>query len=374
MAPNRWARRVRETAREQRTRDRSRLLPGGAPEADDWTQPIQGLEGLHVAAQGAAGTTTAFTDALELMEANAAYERTTFDDYLRQWFDFPPPMDITNVSVDVDRGPLAPIVVEETWAPVMVMPLAAPRYTVRVNGRMGGRTQEQWDELNRWTQEPAHGVVNTVMTQRGDFHRGDRRAWGTEIEITAHPMVPPGQAYIVNEQAMQQVEWRMAPPRDPAPYIRWEHTGMNWEPARPTYDYFSHDRQTPEQAAAAAEERKREQEERDAKRKAIQERAMNLFLGALTPRERQEYDKSKRFSVRGSRGTDYQISCAGQSGNVWWYDKDGELRGSLCAHPEGYLPDPDAWLAQRLLLMTDEKKFVDTSCRISGKKPEYVDA
>lgn len=355
MSPGRWARRVRETAREQRTRDRSRLLPGNSPEADDWTQPIQGLEDLHVAAQGVAEAFAGVGRVLEDVADAVGQTLTTFDDYLRPIFGIPPPMDITNVAVDMEAPPMANVLAYGEAYPVAMIPMDFPRYTVRVNGRMSGRTQEQWDELNRWTQEPAHGVVNTVMTQWGDFHRG-----GTEIEITAHP---PG--------IMQQIAYRLAPLRDAMPVMTWEYTGIDWVPAGA---YIA---PTPEQvasAAAVAEESKRAREQREAERKAARERAMNLFLGTLTPRERQEYDKSKAFRVRGSRGTDYQITCAGQSGNVLWYDKDGEVRGSMCAHPEGYLPDPDAWLAQRLILMTDEKKFVNTSYRISGTKPEYADA
>lgn len=105
-----------------------------------------------------------------------------------------------------------------------------------------------------------------------------------------------------------------------------------------------------------------------------EERAMGIFLHTLTEEERASYEKEKCIYVRGNRGRRYRIRCAGQSGNVEWLDESGQMRGKFCAHPGGYVPDPDAWLAQKLVLMTDEDSFLGIANVHQGQRPALVPA
>ena len=101
---------------------------------------------------------------------------------------------------------------------------------------------------------------------------------------------------------------------------------------------------------------------------------MGLFLSTLSDEERETYEREKCIYVRGNHGRRYRIRCVGQSGNVEWVDEDGNLRGRLCAHPRGYVPNPDAWLAQKLILKTDENHFNATANVHQGARPELVAA
>lgn len=292
------------------------------------------------------------TQGLERMADEAGQARTRLDDMLRQLFGFPPPMEVDNVTMDVE-----PPALTEVWAmgnanPVAMVPMNYPQYTVHMTGHMAGRTQAQWELLQAWTQVPAHGVVNTVITQDRTRAGTD---FGPEVRITAHPAVPNGQAWIMDEHMIQQAGYTMAPLMDAMPAVHW----VDYAPIR--YDtYFAVD---PTRQKAAGEAR---------------ERALELFLDTLTDRERAEYDTDKTISVTGSRGTSYKINCTnGQSGNVHWYDKSGNWQGELCAHPfswadGGNLPDPDAWCAQRLMLLTEEEKFVNMCNVLGGFRPSVM--
>jgi hypothetical protein len=124
------------------------------------------------------------------------------------------------------------------------------------------------------------------------------------------------------------------------------------------------------EAATAADQQRQRNEQWQRDYEEARERALRLFLSVLSDEEHETYKREKCIYVHGSRGRRYRIRCAGQSGNVEWVDEHGRMRGRLCAHPGGGLPDPDAWMAQRLILQTDEKHFLDTANLHWGERPE----
>lgn len=99
--------------------------------------------------------------------------------------------------------------------------------------------------------------------------------------------------------------------------------------------------------------RLRQQEEEYRKREEANARAEKLFLSRLTPLQLQEFQRSKEFPVQGGKGTWYRINCTKFSGNVQRVS-DG-IR--FCAGPFG-LPAYDFWLAQKLLIESDEDAFL----------------
>lgn len=101
------------------------------------------------------------------------------------------------------------------------------------------------------------------------------------------------------------------------------------------------------------EQMQREQEEKLRKQQEANLRAERLFLSRLTPFQLHEFQRSKEFPVRGSNGTRYLINCTHCSGNVQRVS-DGI---SFCAGPFG-LPAYDFWLAQKLLIESDEDAFL----------------
>jgi hypothetical protein len=107
-------------------------------------------------------------------------------------------------------------------------------------------------------------------------------------------------------------------------------------------------------------------------RRAAVTRARGLLHSMLSAEQRAEFDIHHRFHVNGSRGRRYCIQANGQSGNVELLDAQGKLQARLCAHPRGYLPDPDAWLAQMLEIATDEDHFLLTANVHWGKRPDDV--
>lgn len=109
---------------------------------------------------------------------------------------------------------------------------------------------------------------------------------------------------------------------------------------------------------------RREQEERLRKRQEANLRAEQLFLSRLTPFQLREFQHSKEFPVRGSRGTRYRINCTHCSGNVERVS-DG-IR--FCAGPFG-LPGYDFWLAQKLLIEADEDAFLKVARQYPANLP-----
>lgn len=111
---------------------------------------------------------------------------------------------------------------------------------------------------------------------------------------------------------------------------------------------------TPEEQALAVAEscRTRRQAQEDAR-----QRSLELLLSVLSDTQLAEYNDQGRFRVKGSSGRTYVIVCEGQQGNVQWW-RDGVFASNFCAHPGGDVPDPDAWLAQKLALEADDEAFL----------------
>jgi len=94
-----------------------------------------------------------------------------------------------------------------------------------------------------------------------------------------------------------------------------------------------------------------------------------VFLSILTPEQTATYREHHYVDVISNRSNRWRIFTRGQTGNVAMLDPDGRhLLASACAHPPGGHPDPAAWVAQALMLKTDEELFVD-SANVSWWQP-----
>jgi hypothetical protein len=106
------------------------------------------------------------------------------------------------------------------------------------------------------------------------------------------------------------------------------------------------------------------------------ERALITFLEVLTPEQRETFQTAKCIFVRSNRGRRWRIDCkGGQSGNVHLLDHHGQRSASFCVHPDyqpnGHLlPDPDAWMTQKLFLEHDEDYVVDKGNLTFGQRPQ----
>ncbi len=87
------------------------------------------------------------------------------------------------------------------------------------------------------------------------------------------------------------------------------------------------------------------------------DRAVQLLMDHLTPRQKEQYKRTGTFDVE-VNGRRYCI-YSGWSGKVKLMDKDDRLLESLCIHFNNgsMVPIPDLMLAQKLMLETDETEF-----------------
>lgn len=146
-----------------------------------------------------------------------------------------------------------------------------------------------------------------------------------------------------------------------------QHTNNVWAAWTNSTDttYFSaappRPQATPEQITAhrqrfeQAAERMRQRAEEN---KKAQKRAEELLLSCLDEEQTEEYTRSKRFRVRGSRGGVYAI----HEGTV--YQVNGEFTNgrpryshSICIHPSAGFPEADCMLTKKLMIETDEDSF-----------------
>lgn len=120
--------------------------------------------------------------------------------------------------------------------------------------------------------------------------------------------------------------------------------------------------QREERRAAIA--RHREETERQAEiferqaeeRRAAVVRADALLESVLTAHQRRMLRKDGHFFLTGSKGNRYQI-CRGLAGNVYRIER-GKRTVQLCGHAPSSLPDSDTMVAQKLMLETDEDRFL----------------
>lgn len=136
-------------------------------------------------------------------------------------------------------------------------------------------------------------------------------------------------------------------------------TWSQWTRDTITYTSVSNEPPTEEQLAAQLrrqEERDRTWTEQQRRINLARQSAEELLLSCLTPEQAALYTTDRRFIVDSELGNVYEINCNGISGNVHLLDNQGRRVASCCIHPTG-LPAPDVWLAQKLMLETDERSF-----------------
>lgn len=88
------------------------------------------------------------------------------------------------------------------------------------------------------------------------------------------------------------------------------------------------------------------------------------------------------FDVIGNLGTRYRLYANAYSGNVYWIDETGYAAGNFCAHPDtagrsldgkrGRLPVSDSVIGQKLMLETDEVRFLSLANLFGGTYPPVV--
>lgn len=116
----------------------------------------------------------------------------------------------------------------------------------------------------------------------------------------------------------------------------------------------------PKDASEGVIETVRKLEERHRHMKTAEARAKEMLVRLLTDEQRETF-QSGYINVTGSCGGAYRIYCGeSYSGNIVSFQKNGERRGSYCAHPEWGrdLPRHDMFLGQLLLLTCDEPTFL----------------
>lgn len=97
--------------------------------------------------------------------------------------------------------------------------------------------------------------------------------------------------------------------------------------------------------------------ERDVAHPNASEKAKELLEEVLSQEQVADFRKGY-IVVEGSKGNKYTIATTySQAGNVQAHS--GPRAGRrLCAHPRAQVPNADAWLAQKLMLETDEDAFL----------------
>jgi len=173
----------------------------------------------------------------------------------------------------------------------------------------------------------------------------------TPYDLTA----PAGLLYPRYTPTLRDATWR------PSVY-RYEYDGsIPLDPAAMAERHEArqlHDTELRAQIEAGRRARQREHDRWRETQQAARRRAVELLESWLTPGQLADFREHRRFEVVSDTGTRWRINCSGQAGNVERLDEAGEWESTWCAHPPGGLPDADAWLAQRLILQTDEAAFL----------------
>ena len=138
---------------------------------------------------------------------------------------------------------------------------------------------------------------------------------------------------------------------DTAYRIAWNGTAAQWEmivaeQTQAQRDYW-----------AQVRERQRLRQEEQNK---INEKAKALFFSCLSLQQAKEYGKNSKFKVTGSADGKYIVDCTTTVYNVIKI-KNRKKWAQFCAYPEGVGSHWDIWLAQKLLLETDEPAFLEVA-------------
>jgi len=91
------------------------------------------------------------------------------------------------------------------------------------------------------------------------------------------------------------------------------------------------------------------------------ERSRELLVHSLTSEQRDEWQRTGSFQVRGESGQRYRITSA-SAVNVDVLDERGMVRLRLCAAPAG-LTSPAVMLAQKVMLERCEAQFLGVAVR-----------
>ena len=94
-----------------------------------------------------------------------------------------------------------------------------------------------------------------------------------------------------------------------------------------------------------------------------EDRGLRLMRDWLSPRQREQFDKSGYFDVVGASGRKYRIHSVVPP-NVYEIDDAGRRKICLCFAPVGPLAKGDVMLAQKIALETDEQGALAAANRI----------
>lgn len=95
---------------------------------------------------------------------------------------------------------------------------------------------------------------------------------------------------------------------------------------------------------------------------APRKKAKRLLYSHLTDYQKRMYRKKRYFHVVSEKGRKYRI-CHGDTQNIYLLE-NGKPAKRFCAHPHN-VPVEDAMLAQKLMLETDEQRFL----RVANESP-----
>lgn len=134
--------------------------------------------------------------------------------------------------------------------------------------------------------------------------------------------------------------------------------------------------------AAAMLERERIRQEAARKSSMAEKVARTTLERMLNEDQLKQLADHGYFEVIGNLGTRYRLYANAYSGNVYWIDETGFAAGNFCAHPDtagrsldgkrGRLPVSDSVIGQKLMLETDEARFLSLANLFGGTYPPVV--
>jgi hypothetical protein len=104
---------------------------------------------------------------------------------------------------------------------------------------------------------------------------------------------------------------------------------------------------------------KKSSRQEEDQRKLAEERAEELLKEHLTDEQREMYERVKKFHVITEKGKRYEIDCSNKKRmhNVYELDDKGIRKIEHCIYQGNWGPLGDNYLAQKLMLETDEEAF-----------------